>query len=96
MKRVVAEALTDAALDVIESAAPILYWVYAWDKDESEKDFDTTTKMPEAKQMAKGFILDEGYHHVYIIEGDEDGPDSDRTIFYAERRGRGVSIRPVS
>lgn len=78
------------------TAASFLLWVYAWNKNETQKGFDTTTKLPEAKQMAKDLILDEGYHHAYIIEGTDDGPDYDRTLFYAEKRGRGVRIQPVS
>lgn len=91
MDRAVAELVVEAA--AVLAAEATLYWVYAWNKNESQKNFDTTTKLKEAKQMAKDFILDDGFHHVYIHEGTEDGPDSDRILFYAERRGRGVRIQ---
>lgn len=49
-----------------------LYWAYAYDEDENQYNFDTSTRLAEAKKMAREMIR-EGWHHVYIFHGDEDG-----------------------
>jgi hypothetical protein len=53
-----------------------LYWVYSYNKDESEYDFDTTTRIVEARRFALE-MLSEGWDHVFIWFGNEDGAFTD-------------------
>ena len=49
-----------------------LYWVYAWDEKETEYNFDTTSRLAEAKSIAREMIRD-GWDHGYILFGDQGG-----------------------
>lgn len=49
-----------------------LYWIYAWDVNETEYDFDTTTQLVLARRVAR-MMIKEGWDHAYIWFGDEDG-----------------------
>lgn len=50
-----------------------LYWVYAWDAKDTEYNFDTTTRIDDARNIARDMITQDGWHHVQIFFGDEDG-----------------------
>jgi hypothetical protein len=54
-----------------------LYWVYAWDAAETQYNFDTTTRIDEARRLAQQFLA-QGWHRVYVFFGDEDGAFTDR------------------
>jgi hypothetical protein len=50
-----------------------LYWVYAWNEPETEYNFETTTQFKEAQRLARAFISDDGFHHAYVMFGNQDG-----------------------
>jgi hypothetical protein len=78
-------------MEVAPGYVHTVYWVYAWDRGERKKDLDTTPSVREAQQIARDMILDEGWHHVHIWYGDEEGPFTHlEPRFIASKRGRGV------